>query len=1665
MKKSVWKRLLAFFLSVVMAASCLTPAMAANGDAGTTAKPPAPTGQPEGDYTMPSDKLSGTNSPEPMSDGDVHSYFRIPAMVTLPNGWIVAAADARWPNTEDSPNNLDTIVSVSKDGGETWDWEIVNYFADFAPLQGSTYWYNGIKGINDSASFIDPALVWASGKLWMAVDLQPTNVNGTANAQKAGSGFDGNGYLIVGNIPEDEYASVVKGTEGHTASSAQTYIEDHWLYRADINGTPARSIQKDGKTVNLYPIFHKNGKENETGYYVDSFFDLWYDYGGDGGLKPVLCRQKASDHWESDYNSYVDSGHYVQSNLFYIQSDWRAYSTTYLMIRSATVNETTGKLEWSDPMLINDGVKEDGERFLVFCPGRGITVDVDGHERIIFQLYDNNTVDDNGEAVGRASSVYSDDGGRTWQRGERTMQLGPTGTATESQTVILPNGNLRMYSRNNQGYIGYADSTDNGETWGASKLDTNLPYCSNCMVSFINLDGCLISPDNKVYQNLILASYPRESYRRSGVIRIGSIGTDADHTVTWLNSDAIRFSGRYNYSVLTQLLDDNGKPADSFAVLYEQDTVITAAKSVMAMNFVKLTAADLLGSGWRLVQESGVPATKPTVGNELYQVEVMCQENSSHWWSGPGENNWTMWVNDFAVGEIEINTAYQPGTYPWRCAVTPKETLATYLGKLNSKVGNPAHRLLTTELPVAYYYFNNTTSEWEFIKDPAANPNCTVSTNGNNTWYLQIKATCAEPEWLTSMDITGYDLFTKAPAGLPGTADGKYLILAQSGAAGDTDVYALYLNPAPCESRNGVNSGQGVTAARLAMEDGQLAGYLAQTDEKVTLDQLLMTVTASGGGFEISNGGNYLRVDANLMVGTSPAALTIRQMGQGAAYQIQGERYLTLYVQGQNPGSSNWCTNFWGPLDDPGATGASGSGYVYFLHPHVDDSKTVAAFDADGDELQDEDGYFTIPTGGCIKIDGETTFTVPLPVRSVRVHKNYASSLKLDAVTGGFGVTDCVITMQNGDTTDSIERSGKAGSGVYFARTGGNALYFAGEGEMMDISSRNTVVPAWLTSIGDRTLRSVYIGEGITSVGSNAFKFTALSSVTLSNGLERIGDSAFESCCIETIDIPATVTDIGDNAFKGCLGLRSISLPGGVTSIGANAFANCTRLRSVTFAGALGTIPNGAFQAISGHGQMNLVFLADAPATAYTDFEGMLPFLHQNGAIVYTQTAPSASLVKSGGSGDAYFAVLGGASLTGIDLRCGVLPELPAKNGQAFTGWQVGSTTEILPAGSAVSGQPAGTVFTARWGSYSVTYTVTIDGVEYTVAQGQTMGSQMPDDPVREGWCFTGWVDANGESFTAGTVITGDTVVTSTWTAIPTYTVSFDANGGVLEGSASLTVYEGDQLTLSQLPSVSREGYTFDGWYTGDGSLFSGAEIRGNLTLIAHWTEEGEEPEPSVEPTTPPTPSGPSWFVPAPVKPEDPAESDPGTLPSEPPFQDVGQDAWYASSVAYVYAQGLMRGVSDTSFDPEGTLTRGMMAQIMYNMAEEPEAPITAIFSDLKAGAYYTDAVAWGVANGVLMGYSATVFGGEEDLTREQMAVMLYRYVQAQEPDKDVDMSVLAAFSDSGQISDWAEAAMAWAVESGLFKGRGNGELDPKANISRAEVAAVLERYGKRFLP
>lgn len=174
-------------------------------------------------------------------------------------------------------------------------------------------------------------------------------------------------------------------------------------------------------------------------------------------------------------------------------------------------------------------------------------------------------------------------------------------------------------------------------------------------------------------------------------------------------------------------------------------------------------------------------------------------------------------------------------------------------------------------------------------------------------------------------------------------------------------------------------------------------------------------------------------------------------------------------------------------------------------------------------------------------------------------------------------------------------------------------------------------------------------------------------------------------------------------------------------------------------------------------------------------------------------------------------------------------------------------------------------------------------------------------------------------------------------------------------------------------------------------------------------------------------------------------------------FADVPASAWYYDAVEYVYENGLMSGVSGGWFAPNDTLTRAMLVQTLYAMEGRPAAA-SAGFADVASGDWYASAVNWAAANGVVSGVSETGFGPNNALTREQLALILYRFAQYKGYDV-TGTSDLAAYADGSSVSSWAAEAMGWAVDAGLISGVGGNQIAPTGTASRAQVAQILMNF------
>ncbi|MBE6032183.1 MAG: S-layer homology domain-containing protein, partial [Clostridiales bacterium] len=178
-------------------------------------------------------------------------------------------------------------------------------------------------------------------------------------------------------------------------------------------------------------------------------------------------------------------------------------------------------------------------------------------------------------------------------------------------------------------------------------------------------------------------------------------------------------------------------------------------------------------------------------------------------------------------------------------------------------------------------------------------------------------------------------------------------------------------------------------------------------------------------------------------------------------------------------------------------------------------------------------------------------------------------------------------------------------------------------------------------------------------------------------------------------------------------------------------------------------------------------------------------------------------------------------------------------------------------------------------------------------------------------------------------------------------------------------------------------------------------------------------------------------------------------------FRDLKPGAWYEEGIQFVLERGLMNGTSEDLFSPNAPTTRGMIVTILWRMDGEPVygQGKSGTFVDVPEYQWYTEAVEWAAANGIVTGYANGKFGAEDNITREQLAAILFRYAQYAGLEALTMEENLEAFPDADSISSYAIPALNWAVGQGLISGMGDGSLDPAGEATRAQAATILMRY------
>lgn len=447
-------------------------------------------------------------------DSTKSNYFRIPSLLTLSSGTVVAAADARYGGTHDSKSNIDIAFSKSKDGGGVWEDPTI-------PLQFNDYvaknidWPRDSIGknvqIQGSASFIDPVLLEDKeiNRLFIFADAMPAGIGGS-NASV------GSGYKEI---------------------NGKKYMKLRWY--EDGSSTYNYSVRENG-------VIYNDETGSPTDYKIDGEYNLYrsdaaltckqYDYNFNG----TTLLETATD---------VD----VNMNVFFKDSLFKVFPTTYLAMKYSDDEGET----WSDLNIVSS-FKPENSKFLVVGPGVGKQISKGEYKgRLIVPLYSKSSAE--------LGFMYSDDHGQSWKYVEADNRN--TGSTAEAQIVEMPDGSLKSYLRTGSGVIAEVTSVDGGEIWSDRVTVPGMNTTSyGTQLSVINYSGLI---DGK--EAIILAAPDSTTARRNGKIKIGIINDTGGsgvnkYSIDWKYSYSIDSENMgYSYSCLTEL------PNGDIGLLYEKN--------------------------------------------------------------------------------------------------------------------------------------------------------------------------------------------------------------------------------------------------------------------------------------------------------------------------------------------------------------------------------------------------------------------------------------------------------------------------------------------------------------------------------------------------------------------------------------------------------------------------------------------------------------------------------------------------------------------------------------------------------------------------------------------------------------------------------------------------------------------------------------------------------------------------------------------------------------------------------------------------------------------------------------------------------------------------------------------------------------------------------------
>ena len=613
-------------------------------------------------------------------------------------------------------------------------------------------------------------------------------------------------------------------------------------------------------------------------------------------------------------------------------------------------------------------------------------------------------------------------------------------------------------------------------------------------------------------------------------------------------------------------------------------------------------------------------------------------------------------------------------------------------------------------------------------------------------------------------------------------------------------------------------------------------------------------------------------------------------------------------------------------------------------------------------------------------------------------------------------------------------------------------------------------LPKAVTAIGDfglagNSFTAVSLPDGLQTLGRGAFDACAsLSGMTLPAAITAVPDKCFNDCTkLLTVDYKGEVTAIGERAFEGCKSLTKAPIPAAVTALGNSAFTGCTALTDVTLPAGVTAVPDACFQDCTALADMKLpgtvtsvghnaftgckalkdVRCYGAPPTvqpggaAEHSFEPGIVTIHYNPDPVYGWT------FDADGTWQGYKVSSKGACLhTGYGTTKNTVPATCGADGRIDTicsncGEVI--ATEVIPATGAhtwdngtVTTEPTETTPGVRTFTCAVCSQTKTEVIPATGAHTFVFTKNVAPSCTEAGYDLYTCRDcgatekrnskpALGHKWDSGTVTTEPTE-TDPGTMTYTCTVCGQTKTEVIPATGPHT-HVWDEGTVTVAPTETTPG------------------VRTYTCTVCGQTR--------------------TEIIPATGSAVCPGGA---ACPSF-RFRDVPAPSnWAHEGIDYCVRHGLMSGFDATTFSPDTVSTRAQIVMILYNLSGDTTdySKYYVPFTDVRPSTWYYNAVAWGYDKDIVAGMSTTTFAPDGLITREQMAVLLYGYTEKYAPAYLGGAASLNGFPDAASVSNWAYAAMSWAVGNGLISGiasNGADYLAPSGGATRAQIAAIMMRY------